>query len=46
MYKVKKFIVEHISDNLLAYLVLIMKYKRVNNIFKNWRLSNATYKNN
>lgn len=39
MYKVKKFIVEHISDNLLAYLVLIMKYKRVNNIFKTFIFS-------
>jgi len=33
VHKIKKFIVDHISSNTLEYLVLIMKYKRVNNLF-------------
>lgn len=33
MQKIKRFIAKHVSSNILAYLVLIMKYKRVNSIF-------------
>lgn len=33
MQKIKRFIVQHVSSNVLAYLMLIMKYKRVNGIF-------------